>query len=44
MRAYFRHKEIVNGTKIFQDSEPLENFLKKEFGNSGKMADVQKPK
>ena len=44
MGAYFRLKdEVFQGTKPC-NSESLENFLKKEFGENTKMTDVQKPR
>ncbi|XP_074933215.1 85/88 kDa calcium-independent phospholipase A2 [Phalacrocorax aristotelis] len=41
---YFRMKDMVfRGSRPYE-SEPLDEFLKKEFGENTKMTDVQKPK
>uniref|UniRef100_A0A8D0GVY5 phospholipase A2 n=1 Tax=Sphenodon punctatus TaxID=8508 RepID=A0A8D0GVY5_SPHPU len=41
---YFRMKdEVFRGSRPYE-SEPLDEFLKKEFGEHTKMTDVQKPK
>ncbi|XP_065501348.1 85/88 kDa calcium-independent phospholipase A2 isoform X2 [Caloenas nicobarica] len=41
---YFRMKDVVfRGSRPYE-SEPLDEFLKKEFGENTKMTDVQKPK
>ncbi|NXE53609.1 PLPL9 phospholipase, partial [Casuarius casuarius] len=41
---YFRMKDMVfQGSRPYE-SEPLDEFLKKEFGENTKMTDVQKPK
>ncbi|NXC43976.1 PLPL9 phospholipase, partial [Penelope pileata] len=41
---YFRMKDMVfQGSRPYM-SEPLDEFLKKEFGENTKMTDVQKPK
>lgn len=41
---YFRMKDMVfRGSRPYE-SEPLNEFLKKEFGENTKMTDVQKPK
>ncbi|KAM4671827.1 85/88 kDa calcium-independent phospholipase A2 isoform 2-T5 [Amazona ochrocephala] len=41
---YFRMKDMVfRGSRPYE-SEPLDEFLKKEFGENTKMTDVQRPK
>ncbi|KAJ3613975.1 hypothetical protein NHX12_017552 [Muraenolepis orangiensis] len=41
---YFRMKEqVFNGSRPYE-SEPLEDFLKKEFGENTKMSDVRYPR
>uniref|UniRef100_A0A8B9PXQ3 phospholipase A2 n=1 Tax=Apteryx owenii TaxID=8824 RepID=A0A8B9PXQ3_APTOW len=41
---YFRMKDMVfRGSRPYE-SEPLDEFLKKEFGENTRMTDVQKPK
>ncbi|XP_034259609.1 85/88 kDa calcium-independent phospholipase A2 isoform X2 [Pantherophis guttatus] len=42
--VYFRMKdEVFRGSRPYE-SEPLENFLKKEFGEHTKMTDIKSPK
>ncbi|XP_058047041.1 85/88 kDa calcium-independent phospholipase A2 isoform X3 [Ahaetulla prasina] len=42
--VYFRMKdEVFRGSRPYE-SEPLENFLKKEFGEHSKMTDIKSPK
>lgn len=42
--VYFRMKdEVFRGSRPYE-SGPLEEFLKREFGEHTKMTDVQKPK
>ncbi|XP_032077398.1 85/88 kDa calcium-independent phospholipase A2 isoform X1 [Thamnophis elegans] len=42
--VYFRMKdEVFRGSRPYE-SEPLENFLKKEFGEHTKMTDIKNPK
>lgn len=41
---YFRMKEqVFKGSRPYE-SDPLEEFLKKEFGETTKMTDVQNPR
>ena len=41
---YFRLKNVVfKGSRPY-DSEPFENFLKREFGETSRMTDIENPK